>query len=68
MIEGYDLTDQETEWVNMIQAKTSQDLEERGIKTNYDSILTASIFGVTLFTRKLKLVDKSQSKPKVKNG
>lgn len=53
---GYNLTDKETDMVNEIQAKAHSDLKDRGIKGDYDSVLTTAIYGVTYFTRKLKLV------------
>ena len=56
---GYNLTDQEKEWVNAIQARVRLDLEERGLKADFNNVLTTAIFAVTLFTRKLKLVDKT---------
>ena len=55
---GYNLTDQETEWVDKIVSKSIQDLYDRKLKIDFDSCYTTAIFAVTLFTRKLKLIKK----------
>ena len=57
---GYNLTKQETKWVNLIKEKAEEDLIKRKITPNYNSVLTTAIFGVTLFTRKLKLIAKGR--------
>lgn len=55
---GYNLTKQEIKWVNLIKDKAEKDLIERKIKPDYNNVLTTAILGVTLFTRKLKLISK----------
>jgi len=55
---GYDLTDKEVKWVQEIDARTRMDLKDRKKKVDEDTLLTATIFAVTYFTRKLKLVKK----------
>ena len=58
MGKGYKLTDKEVKWVQEIDAKTRDDLKDRKKKVDEDTLLTSTIFAVTYFTRKLKLVKK----------
>ena len=56
---GYNLTNKETEWVDKIVKKSMENLSDRKLKPDFDSVYTTAIFAVTMFTRKLKLIKKS---------